>query len=123
MDLAQKIIEEKRKRLAQQRTGISKYQKDEKEKKDYHGYWLSKTKLHKTMYELDTFEIAIYENLWLYADKSGHCWPSIRLQAEKLRLDKNTVQTKIHSLEAKGFLKTEIRQGTQGKRFEYWLLK
>jgi len=123
MDLAKRIIEEKQRRLEKQKAGILESQKNEKEKKDYHGYWLSKTKLHKTMYELNLSEKVIYANLWLYADTDGHCWPSMRLQAEKLNLSKTTIQRNINSLKAKGFLKIEVKQGTQGKRHEYWLLK
>jgi len=123
MELAQRIIKEKERRLAQNKAGILESQKNEKEKREYHGYWLSKTKLHETLYDLDSIEKIIYENLWLYADKDRRCWPSIRLQAGKLNLDKNTVQKKIRLLETKGFLKIEVKQGTQGKRHEYILLK
>jgi len=123
MGLAERIIEEKEKRLRQRSDESLKYRTSKTEKKEYHGCWLSKTKLHGTLHDLDPVEKVIYLNLWLYADKYGHCWPSMRLQADKLNLDKNTIQKKIHSLETKEFLKIEVKQGTQGKRHEYSLLK
>ena len=123
MNLDEKIIEEKKKRLKQTQDESLKSRTPKTEKKEYHGCWLSKTKLHETLHNLDPTEKVIYLNLWLYADKYGHCWPSMRHQADKLNLDKGTIQKNIHSLETKGFLKIEVKQGTQGKRHEYSLLK
>lgn len=123
MGLAERIIEEKEKRLKQTQDESLKYRTSKTEKKEYHGCWLSKTKLQETLHDLDPIEKVIYLNLLLYADKAGHCWPSMRHQADKLNLDKGTIQRKIHSLETKRFLKIEIKQGTQGKRHEYSLLK
>jgi predicted transcriptional regulator len=94
-----------------------------KSNKAHYGITITKLKLHKGLYDLEPTEKVLYLDLWLYADKEGHCWPCMRELAENLHLDKNTIQKYIQTLKEKGFLRIEIKRGTQGKRFEYWLLK
>jgi len=96
--------------------------KDEYKKKIY-GLKISKRWWFRELLTLDSTEKVIYVGLRLYADKTGHCWPSMRSLAKDLGLHKNTIQKSIQALKEKGFLKIKIKQGTQGKRFEYWLLK
>ncbi len=96
--------------------------KDEYKKKIY-GLKISKRWWFKELLSITPTEKVIYVGLRLYADKTGHCWPSMRKLAKDLGLRKNTIQKSIQSLKEKGFLRIEIKKGTQGKRFEYWLLK
>lgn len=92
-------------------------------KKIIYGLKISKRKWFSELLSLSPTEKVIYVGLQLYADKTGHCWPSMRKLAKDLGLTKNTIQKHIQTLGKKGFLKIEIKKGTQGKRFEYWLLK
>lgn len=101
---------------------LKRKSKDEYKKKIY-GLKLSKDKLFKQLLILSPTEKVIYLGLRLYADKKGHCWPSMRGLATDLDLDKNVIQKYIQALKEKGFLRIEIKKGTQGKRFEYWILK
>lgn len=101
---------------------LKRKSKDEYKKKIY-GLKISKKKLFKQLLTLSLTEKVIWFGLRLYADKTGHCWPSMRRLAKDLGLHKDTIQRNIKSLKEKGYLKIEIKQGTQGKRFEYWLLK
>jgi len=123
MELAKKIIEEKLKRLDQQRADAFRSRKIENKKRYWKGNLLTKTRLRDIYGPLNPYEIIIYEELGTYADAAGYCFPSMRTIAENRHIDKNTVKFYIHALEAKGFLKIGIKQGMRGKRHEYWLLK
>ena len=107
-----------------EKLNIWRKKETEKEyKKKIYGLKISKRWWFKELLTLSPTEKVIYVGLRLYADKTGHCWPSMRKLAKDLGLRKNTIQKSIQSLKEKGFLRIEIKKGTQGKRFEYWLLK
>jgi predicted transcriptional regulator len=99
------------------------HQEIKKSNKAHYGISITKKKLFNDLYDLNPYEKIIYFGLRLYADKEGHCWPSMRELAGKLNLTIKTIQKYIHTLKKKGFLKIEIKKGRGGKRFEYWLLK
>jgi predicted transcriptional regulator len=92
-----------------------------KSNKRHYGITITKKGLHEALQSLNPYEEVIYQDLQLYADKEGHCWPPMRELALNLHLDKNTIQKYILTLKKKGFLKIEIKRGRGGKRFEYWL--
>lgn len=106
------------------REQLDKWKKEQvSDKKRSYGINISKQKWFKALSGLSSAEKDIYVSIWLYADKEGYCWPSMRQLAEDLGLDKNTIQKHISTLKEKRFLKIKIKKGTRGKRFEYWLLK
>lgn len=104
------------------REKLDKWKKEKIAKKRY-GFSITKTRLHKTLQGLNPYEKVVYINLWLYADREGHCWPSMRHQAKDLGLAVMTIQKHIQTLKKKRFLKIKTKKGKGGKRFEYWLLK
>ena len=134
MELAEKIIREKNRRLRQFRDAASKPKIDEaehEERKIYYGkkreYWrgnlITPTRLRIIYKPLDPYEIVVYHGLAIYADVTGYCWPSMRTLAKDLKIDKDTVNRCILSLQEKGFIKIKKTRGKGGARFDYWLLK
>jgi len=94
-----------------------------KKKEGLGGFTLSKRKFFEGLHALNAVEKVVYIGLRLYANKEGHCWPSMRRLAKELALCLNTIRKTIHSLEQKKWLKIGRRRGKGGVRFEYWLLK
>jgi DNA-binding MarR family transcriptional regulator len=95
----------------------------EKIRKIPYGLKISKRRFFNDLYDLEPHEKVIYIRLGLYQDREGHCWPSMRVLADDLNLNKNTIQKYIRKLEKKGFIKIDKKRGKRGKRFDYWLLK
>ena len=123
MATEKEIEEEKQKRLAQQVADNVKANKIREQVRGRANFTLTKKMLYERLHDLDPIAKLLYLALRLHAKKDGHCWPPMRFLATKLDLDKNTIQKYIHVLEQRKWLRIETKQGTQGKRFEYWLLK
>jgi len=107
------------------REALNKWEHQEIKKsgKARYGISITKKKWLNDLYGLNPHEKVIYIGLRLYADREGHCWPSMRTLAKDLNLNKMTIQKYILTLKEKRFLKIKTKRGKGGKRFEYWLLK
>ena len=134
MELTEKIIREKNRRLTAMKDAASRpgiLEAEHEERKMYYGkkreYWqgnlITPTRLRIIYKHLGPYEIVVYHGLAIHADVEGHCWPSMRTLAKELHLDKDTVNRCILSLREKGFIKIKKTRGKGGARFEYWLLK
>lgn len=88
-----------------------------------YGFNITKLKLKNTLYGLSSTEKLVYINLKLYTDREGHCWPSERLLAKDLGMDKNTISRNIRKLSERGFIRIEIEKGKGGKRYSYFIRK
>jgi len=117
--------EDKKNKEITGREELEKWEKTEikKSSKARYGISITKKRLHDELQALKPCEEVVYQDLRLYADRWGICWPSMRNLAKDLNLDKNTIQKSIRTLKKKGFLKIKTKVGKGGKRFEYYLQK
>lgn len=84
---------------------------------------ISKKRWLKEWFVLNPMQRSTLVSLWLYADKSGVCWASMRTLAVDLGVSKNTILETIKILEKKKFLEVATRRGQKGKNNRYTLLK
>lgn len=71
--------------------------------------------------ELSTNEIAVYTTLIIFANnKTGKCFPSRKVIAERVNLSVRSVARIISQLKERGLI--EIKTGTNGKSNEYLFL-
>lgn len=123
MELAKRIIEEKKKRLAEQRGKEFKFSETRKEKQRIYGYTISKTRLRGVLHDLNVMEKWIFVDLKVYEDKEGYSWPGMRKIAGDININKDTPGPNILSLEKKGYIKIEVGKGKRGKKYRYKMLK
>lgn len=84
---------------------------------------ISKKRWQKDWFVLDPTQRSTLVSLWLYADKSGVCWASMRTLSAELDISLATIQKTIKILKEKKFLEVATRRGQKGKNNRYTLLK
>jgi|AntAceMinimDraft_8_1070364.scaffolds.fasta_scaffold78096_3 hypothetical protein len=75
------------------------------------------------MKDLKPIQRSIYVSLKLYASNEGYCYPSNRLLAKELNVDKDTILENIKILEKKGWIKIIKTKTLKGLSNNYTLLK
>lgn len=64
--------------------------------------------------ELPSRAIAVYQYLFLRANKNGQCWPSVSRIARDLKLSERTVRRALTDLRKAGVIETEQRYRYNG---------
>lgn len=59
--------------------------------------------------------VRVFAMLASYADKGGHCYPSMGTVADRLRLDRRTVQRHVRNLEKAGYVQSWSRKRVDGR--------
>jgi DNA-binding MarR family transcriptional regulator len=79
-------------------------------KKRWFGEWVA----------LSATERNIMVSLWLYSNRQGQCYPSLRTLARQIGVDYTTTQRNMKNLEKEGFIQISRKIGGHN---EYHLLK